>query len=90
MDDPAIAAFREAQLDRRVRGAFRLLGVIAGLAVTFVLSVGALIMYGWPPFPVLVAGPFVTGVLLGEVAVLLLRMWRAHHPRIPRARVVHG
>lgn len=87
MDDAAIVAFCEAQLDRRVRGAFRLLGVLAGVAIAFVLSLAQLEV-SREPVTVVVAAPIVGFTLLGELVVRLLHLWRARNPRIPQARLV--
>lgn len=87
MDDAAIVAFREAHIDRRLRGAFRLVGALAGVAIAFVLSLAQLEV-SREPVTVIVVAPIVAFTLLGELVVRLLHVWRARNPRIPQARLV--
>lgn len=87
MEDAAIVAFREAQLDRRLRGAVRLVGVLAAIAIAFVLSLAQLEV-SREPLAVLVLVPVLACTVLGELAVRLLHAWRARNPRIPEARLV--
>jgi len=87
MDDPAIDAFTCAQGDRRVRGAFRLVGIVAAVAIAFVLSLGQLEVFHegvYLVYPV----PVVVCWLLGELAVGVRRELRARNPRIPQARLL--
>jgi hypothetical protein len=86
MDDAAIAAFREAESDRLVRGVFRLGGVLAGVAIAFILSLAQLEVWHEQLY-VLALAPVLAFPLLGETVVRLHRWLRA--PRIPRARLVH-
>ena len=87
MDDAAIVAFRAAQIDRRIRGGFRLVGALAGVAIAFILSLAQLEVWHEQLY-VLAIAPMVALPLLGELAVRLLHVWRARNPRIPQARLV--
>jgi hypothetical protein len=79
--------FTHAHRDHRVRGACRLLGMLAALALAFVQSLDGLVSWHvgrYMTIPI----PLVAGWLAGEIAVLLRREWRARQPRIPAARVI--
>ena len=86
-DDPAIAAFLVAQSDRRVRGAFRLVGALITVALVFVTVPASLEIFHkglWVVYP----APPVVLWALGELVVAARREVRSRNPPIPRARVV--
>ena len=87
MTDPAIDAFLAAHGDLRIRGVFRLLGVLLTVALVLPLSVDSLQVFHEGVY-LIYPGPFVVCWLLGELAVVCRRAVRRSVPRIPQARVV--
>ena len=85
--DPAIDAFTAAQGDRRIRGAFRLAGMLLTLAIVFVLSIDSLHVFNEGVY-ILYPVPIVAFWVLGEIVVGARRFARTCSPRIPVARVV--
>jgi hypothetical protein len=84
--DPAVEAFVVAQGDRRMRGAFRLAGVIVTLCLAFALTIDSLQVFHDGAY-LLYPLPFVAFALVGELAVAMRRLVRPRNPRIPQAWV---
>ncbi len=87
MSDPALDAFVTSNGDLRIRGAFRLLGVLLTAVLVLPLTVDTLEVFHEGIY-LIYPGPFAACWLLGELAVLLRRVLRPRVPHIPVARVV--
>jgi hypothetical protein len=85
--DPAIDAFLAAHADLRIRGAFRLLGVLLTVVLVLPLSVDSLHVFHEGVY-LIYPGPFAACWVLGELAVAGRRALRRSVPRIPAARLV--
>ncbi len=87
MTDPAIDAFLASHGDLRIRGAFRLLGVLLTVALVLPLTVDTLDVFHDGVYLVY-PGPFAACWVLGELVVTARRIARRRLPRIPVARLV--
>lgn len=92
MSDPAIDAFTAAHADLRIRGAFRLLGVLLTVALVLPLTIDTLEVFHEGVY-LIYPGPFAACWALGELAIafrsaLRRRPPRRHAPPIAVARVV--
>ena len=87
MRDPAIDAFLAANGDLRLRGAFRLLGVVLTVALVLPLTVDSLQVFHEGVY-LIYPGPFAACWMLGELAVGCRRALRRRMPRLPVARIV--
>ena len=87
MTDPAIDAFLAAHGDLRIRGAFRLLGVLLTVALVLPLSVDSLQVFHEGVY-LIYPGPFAACWVAGELVVACRRALRRSVPRIPVARIV--
>ncbi|MBV8759802.1 MAG: hypothetical protein JO257_21110 [Deltaproteobacteria bacterium] len=85
--DPAIDAFLTAHADLRIRGAFRLLGVVLTAALVMPLTIDSLQVFHEGVY-LIYPGPFAACWALGEAVVAVRRAIRGRVPRIPVARVV--
>jgi len=85
--DPAIDAFLAAHGDLRIRGAFRLLGVLVTVGLVMPLTVDSLQVFHEGVY-LIYPGPFAACWLLGELVVACRRALRRGAPRIPMARAI--
>lgn len=89
MTDPAIDAFLAAHGDLRIRGAFRLLGVLLTVVLVLPLSVDSLEVFHEGVY-LIYPGPFAACWVLGELVVGCRRALRRRVPAIPVARVLRA
>lgn len=87
MTDPAIDAFIAANSDLRIRGAFRLVGVLLTATLVMPFTIDSLQVFHDGIYLVY-PGPFAACWVLGELAVAARRALRRRTPRIPIARLV--
>lgn len=87
MTDPAIDAFLAAHGDLRIRGAFRLLGVVLTVGLVMPLTVDSPHVFHEGVY-LIYPGPFTACWLLGELVVACRRALRRSVPRIPMARAI--
>lgn len=91
MTDPAIDAFLAANGDLRVRGAFRLLGVMLTALLVLPFTLDSLDVFHEGVY-LIYPGPFAACWVCGELVVgfrrVLRRMIRPAVPRIPIARAL--
>ena len=87
MTDPAIDAFLHAQGDLRIRGAFRLLGVVLTVVLVLPFSIDSLQVFHEGVY-LLYPGPFVACWVMGELVVACRRALRRRVTQIPAAYVI--
>lgn len=87
MSDPAIDAFLTANGDLRIRGAFRLLGILLSALLVLPLTVDSLDVFHEGVY-LIYPGPFAACWVLGELVVGCRRALRRSVPRIPVARLL--
>jgi hypothetical protein len=87
VSDPAIDAFLAAHGDLRIRGMFRLLGLLLTVALVLPLSVDSPEVFHDGVY-LIYPGPFAACWVLGELVVACRRALRRSTPRLPLARVV--